>query len=93
MENTSALESRRSPGLFLGALWTRARAVLAGVHIRPRQRRLRLCESISLGEKRLIAVVQFDERRFLIAATPQTISLLQPLGAAPAEEERNTLLS
>lgn len=87
MGNTGVLGSRWPLGPFLSTLWTRAQAAIARVNIHRRERRLRLCESLSLGEKRLIAIVQFDERRFLIAATPQTISLLQPLGPVPADEE------
>jgi flagellar biogenesis protein FliO len=68
---------RRSP---LGALWARMRSVLGSVRVQ--RRSLCLCESLPLGEKRLIAVVQFEEQRFLVAATPQNITLLQTLGAA-----------
>ena len=47
-----------------------------------RARRLRVRETISLGERRLVAIVECDEREFLVGATGQTISLLAPLGAA-----------
>lgn len=53
-----------------------------------RHRTLRLCESLSLGEKRIIAVVECDDQRFLLAATPQNISLLQSLGPAHSEERQ-----
>lgn len=43
------------------------------------RRRLRICETLSLGEKRFIAVVEYDRQKFLLAGTPQTISLLQRL--------------
>jgi flagellar biogenesis protein FliO len=57
-----------------------------------RARRLHLRETLSLGERRLVAIVECDEREFLVGATGQTISLLSPLGAAaakcvPREEE------
>jgi len=55
-----------------------------------RARRLRVRETISLGERRLVAIVECDEREFLVGATGQTISLLAPLGAAwvsPEEEQ------
>jgi flagellar biogenesis protein FliO len=41
------------------------------------ERRLRLCEMLSLGEKRFIAVVEYGQEKFLVAGTPQTISLLR----------------
>ena len=44
-----------------------------------RERRLRLCETLSLGEKRFIAVVEYGKQKFLLAGTPQNISLLQSL--------------
>jgi flagellar biogenesis protein FliO len=93
MDKTQPLAPRWSLGPLLSALWTRARGAFASVNVGRRQRHLRLCESLSLGEKRLIAVVQFDNQRFLVAATPQTISLLQSLGTAPPEEEPNASAS
>jgi flagellar biogenesis protein FliO len=87
MESSPAFESRGWLGSALTSLWRRVRATTASVSVHRRHRRLRLCETLSLGEKRIVAVVQFDEQRFLIAATPQNISLLQSLGSAPAEED------
>jgi flagellar biogenesis protein FliO len=52
-------------------------ASLASVH--RRERRLRLCEMLSLGEKRFIAVVEYGQEKFLLAGTPQNISLLKRL--------------
>ncbi len=43
-------------------------------------RRLRLCESLSLGEKRFIAVVQFDAQQFLVGGGSHGVSLLARLG-------------
>ncbi|HME12768.1 MAG TPA: flagellar biosynthetic protein FliO [Candidatus Acidoferrum sp.] len=50
------------------------------VSIRRRERSLRLCETVSLGDKRFVAVVQFERRRFLLGVTPHSVSLLQGLG-------------
>lgn len=49
------------------------------VSINRRQRRLHLCEMLSLGEKRFVAVVEYGPERFLLAGTPQSISLLKHL--------------
>ncbi len=46
---------------------------------RRRERRLRLCEMLSLGEKRFIAVVEYGQEKFLLAGTQQNISLLKRL--------------
>jgi flagellar biogenesis protein FliO len=50
---------------------------LASAH--RRERRLRLCEMLSLGEKRFVAVVEYGQEKFLLAGTPQNISLLKRL--------------
>ncbi len=52
---------------------------LASAH--RRERRLRLCEMLSLGEKRFVAVVEYGQEKFLLAGTPQNISLLKRLDA------------
>jgi flagellar biogenesis protein FliO len=42
-------------------------------------RRLRLCESLPLGERRFVAVVEFDRARFLLGGTPSSLVLLSRL--------------
>ena len=71
----------------LRSLWARIRAALGTVSIQRRERRLRLCESLSLGEKRLIALVECEDQRFLVAATAENICLLQALGVKPTEKD------
>ena len=46
---------------------------------RPSARRLRVAETVSLGEKRFVAVVQVDGRHFLLAGGPTNIALLAQL--------------
>jgi flagellar biogenesis protein FliO len=43
-------------------------------------RRLRLCESLPLGERRFVAVVEFENARFLLGGTPSALVLLSRLG-------------
>ncbi|MBZ5642887.1 MAG: flagellar biosynthetic protein FliO [Acidobacteriia bacterium] len=64
--------------------------ILSAVSVRRRERRLRLCEMLPLGEKRFVAVVEYGSQRFLLAGTPQTISLLKYLdgNSAPGEAPR-----
>jgi flagellar biogenesis protein FliO len=52
------------------------------VRLRRRQHALTLCETVSLGDKRYVAVVQFERQRFLLGVTPQSVALLQTLGEA-----------
>jgi flagellar biogenesis protein FliO len=42
-------------------------------------RKLRLCESLPLGDRRFLAVVEFQDSRFLIGATPNSLALLKVL--------------
>lgn len=69
------------------ALLSRIRALAAG----HRQRRLRLCETLSLGEKRFIAVVEYGQQKFLLAGTQQNISLLQRLDEYSRETDQVSL--
>ncbi len=40
---------------------------------------LRLCESLPLGERRFVAVVEFEKARFLVGGTPSSLVLLSRL--------------
>jgi flagellar biogenesis protein FliO len=56
-------------------------------HARFSDRRLRVAETVSLGEKRFVAVVQVDGRHFLLAGGPTNIVLLAQLHAEDDFEE------
>jgi flagellar biogenesis protein FliO len=63
---------------------------LRSIRIRNRTRTLKLCETLQLGDKRFLAVVQFNHQRLLIGSTSQSICLLQQLEVADvAEREVN----
>ena len=62
--------------------WLQARHV-----VRSSFRRLRVAETVSLGEKRFVAVVQVDGRHFLLAGGPTNIVLLAQLDAEHAFED------
>ena len=62
------------------------------LRVRLRQpRRLRLCESLPLGERRFVAVVEFERSRFLVGGTSASMVLLAKLDQA--EEEMPSLAS
>ena len=84
------LQEGETPRSFPAALWAQVRGLFAGVTVQRRQRHLRLCETLSLGEKRILAVIECDGKRLLISATPQHISLLQSLDGAPENAERSS---
>lgn len=64
------------------ALLARLRTLWNHVTIRRRERSLRIAETVSLGDKRFVAVLEFERQRFLIGVTNQSVSLLQGLGAS-----------
>jgi flagellar biogenesis protein FliO len=75
--------TRSSFGERLRALWDRLR------HISSRTpKRLRLAESLGLGDRRFVAVVEFEEERFLVGGTASSLVLLARLGAVPQPEEQ-----
>lgn len=43
-------------------------------------RRLRLCDNLPLGERRFVAVVEFERSRFLVGGTTSSLVLLAHLG-------------
>jgi flagellar biogenesis protein FliO len=50
----------------------------AGVKTR-RVRRLRVCETLSLGERRFLAVIEFDRQEFLVGGSGNSLELLARL--------------
>jgi len=50
-------------------------------------RRLLLCESLPLGERRFVAVVEFERARFLVGGTSASLVLLARLGEGCQENE------
>ena len=44
-----------------------------------RPRRLRLCESLALGDRRFVAVIEYEGRRFLVGGTSGSLALLDRL--------------
>jgi flagellar biogenesis protein FliO len=48
-------------------------------------RQLRLRETLTLGERRFIAVVEFEREKFLIAGTGSSVAMLMALPSAGAK--------
>ena len=70
---------------------TRLSGILASLAQRWRQasarrdrRTLRLCETLSLGEKRFLAVIEVNQERFLVGSAGNSVALLTPLPARTA---------
>ena len=85
-----------SRGLWatVGKIFAVVAAHVAGVHKsfkrRRSMRRLRLSETLSLGEKRFLAVVQFQQQEFLVGGTGNSIALLARLDSSGAMAEGQT---
>ena len=48
--------------------------------VMPRKaRRLRVCETLSLGERRFLAVIEFDRQEFLVGGSGNSLALLARL--------------
>jgi flagellar biogenesis protein FliO len=72
------------------AVWRRLSSLKVLWKKRP-DRSLRLCETLDLGERRFVAIVQFEQQRFLIGGTSSSMSLLAPLAESrnAVEDRRN----
>lgn len=62
---------------FLGFVLARLR--------RRSEKRLRLCENLALGDRRFVAVVQYEQTRFLLGGTASSLVVLARLGEAAGE--------
>ena len=80
----ASLSTLRSHKGLLSRAWGWLQA-LSGA--RSSTKRLRVAETVSLGEKRFVAVVQVDGRHFLLAGGPTNIVLLAQLDAKDAFED------
>ena len=87
MKTSTALDTTPKQASPFSGLLERLLEVVKSVRIEHRQRRLRLCESLALGDKRSVAVVEFEEQRFLLGISSSGISLLQSLGPAVSAGE------
>jgi flagellar biogenesis protein FliO len=87
--NAASQTSAPMETAWMGALknawqWAR-RAVKAR-----KTRRLRVCETLSLGDRRFLAVIEFDRQEFLVGGSGNSFELLARLheGAVIAEPYR-----
>ena len=62
--------------------WSAFKWITHRVKVRQAHKSLRVCENVSLGDKRFVAVVQVDDERFLIGGSAGSVSLLSRLQEA-----------
>src|ERR1700753_4442169 len=70
---------RHRLGVLLLRAFVLARNAVRSVKVSSKPKLLRLCETLPLGDRRALMIVQIERRRFLLAATSQSITLLQRL--------------
>jgi flagellar biogenesis protein FliO len=76
--------------MSLGGGWMRARKWLGELRRlwrRPAPRQLRLCETLALGERRFLAVIECERQKFLIGGSGSSVALLTQLAGPEAEDK------
>jgi flagellar biogenesis protein FliO len=88
-ELSTAMPSRLrlAPMRGFARFWARIVAALSRLKISRAKKDLRICETVSLGDKRLLAIVEFEGHRLLIGATTQSIVLLPTRSKQRADVE------
>jgi hypothetical protein len=76
IESQPASSPANRLALFCAKMWDWSRR---HIKVRRTKKRLRVCESVSLGEKRFIAVIQIDGEEFLVGGAPNSVSTLARL--------------
>ena len=78
-----------------GMLWTAANFLRSSCQWLQRTlaaqtaaRRLRVTETVSLGDKRFLSIVQVDDAQFLIGSSATNVQLLAQLGSQPGGAAR-----
>jgi flagellar biogenesis protein FliO len=54
-------------------------------------RRLRLCENLPLGERRFVAVIEFEGSRFLVGGTSASLVLLDRLDRSTVRHKKESM--
>lgn len=87
----SPVAAPQSDGLLFGPFFGLLRKILSAARkgllgkVSRGERRLRLCETVSLGERRLVALIQLDHQPLLIGVTGNSITLLTQPGPCAAD--------
>jgi flagellar biogenesis protein FliO len=81
MESRLGIQSDASPGRSEMMAWVEYCRGWVGSILKSRKpRRLRVRETLSLGERRFLAVIQLDQQEFLVGGTGQTLTLMARVG-------------
>jgi len=66
-------------------LWRKLRAGWQSAWVRRKTGRLRLADSLALGDRRSAGILEVEGRRYLIGTTAHAVTLLAELGGARSE--------
>jgi len=72
-------------GFFLRAIWK----PLIG-RVRSQRKKLMVCDTTSLGDRRFVSVIQVERQRFLIGYSPSTVTLLAQLPDEVVKADEST---
>jgi len=86
MESRSLPAGKFSAFEFVRSAFGRLSDLSRGRVWRRRPRGLRVCETLSLGNRGYIAVVSYRQQEFLVGGTTNSIALLAQLANTPAAE-------
>jgi flagellar biogenesis protein FliO len=81
MPETLVAKTGELQGVAQGLLRPVLQAIGRGlrqIHVRRKLRTLHLQETLALGDKRFLAVVEWKNEQLLIGVTPHSITLLEP---------------
>ena len=81
-DQVNAAERARASGFSWRALWGSAASLWKSVKIRRKTHALHLEETLALGERRMLAIVEWKGEKLLLGVTPQQITLLEPRGTS-----------
>jgi flagellar biogenesis protein FliO len=80
IDESRSIPRRGAPGqILLAGIWSAFLRMLRRVTVKQARKNLKVCENVSLGEKRFVAVIQIDDERFLIGGSSSSVSLLTRL--------------
>ncbi len=66
-------------GRYVFNVLVRLAAQARKIQVRQNKKRLRVCETVPLGDKRFVAVIQVDDQQFLLGGSSTSVSLLAQL--------------
>ncbi len=80
LHQAQASEKNSFPDWLLAG-WRKLAGFSRGTFLRREPRRLRLCETLSLGNRGYLAVVRFEGQQFLVGGTNTSMALLAELSS------------